>query len=154
LNKRNFTHNSNFVFASNLFEDKEVEYFLQEVNLPGINFNHITTSVSAVPLVLQGDTPQYNDLMLSFILDEELILWKEIFKKLTLMRNPENSYGDNDEKWGNLIIQDDNSKEILKLEFHNLRIESVGDLEFNSNSEDEELTLSVTVKYDYFIILD
>ena len=75
---RNFTHNSNFFFQTNLFTEEETSYAVQECNLPGMNFSHVQVGKSSVFGNLEGDTITYNDLILSLIIDEKLVVWKEI----------------------------------------------------------------------------
>lgn len=151
---RNFTHNSNFFFQTNLFEDEETIYAIQECNLPGLAFNHIEVPRHAILGNVQGDTITYNDLTLNLIMDENLFVWKAIVSKMQKMREPENSTAEQIEKIGFLEIQDDNTNKVLKLEFKGMMIESIDDLQYSTNSEDEIITCSVNIKYDYFIIVD
>jgi len=153
-NLRNFTHTSNFTFQTNLFTEEETAYSVQEAPLPGLSFSHIQTSRNAVFGNIQGDTITYNDLTLSFIMDEKLTIWKEIVGKMIKMRDPNQVTAEQIEKYGYLEIHDDNSKEVLKLEFVNCMIESIDDLQYSTTSEDEIITCSVTIKYDYYNIVE
>jgi len=152
-NMRSFSHNSNFFFQTNLFNEEETSYAIQEVNLPGVSFSHIQTSARSVMGNIQGDTLTFNDLTLNLIIDEDLVVWKEIMNKILEMRNPENELGKQIEKYSYLEIHDDNSNKILKLEFINCMIESIDDLAYNTTSEDEVITCSITIKYDYFVVI-
>jgi len=149
---RNFTHNSNFLFQTNLFTEEETTYAIQECPLPGLSFSHIQIGARSVLGNVQGDTLNFNDLTISLIIDEELKVWKEIVQKMLKMRNPENSLGEQIQKYSYLEIHDDNSKEVLKLEFIDCTIESIDDLMYNTTSQDEVITCSVTIKYDYYIV--
>lgn len=153
-NLRNFTHSSNFIFQTNLFTEEETGYGVQELSIPGLSFSHIQTSKNAVFGNIQGDTVTYNDLTLNFIMDENLIIWKEIVQKMIKMRDPNNLTAEQIEKYGYLEIHDDNSKEVLKLEFINCMIESIDDLQYSTISDDEIITCSVTIKYDYYNIVE
>lgn len=150
---RNFTHNSNFFFQTNLFNEEETSYAIQECNLPGMNFSHIQVASSAVFGNLEGDTITYNDLILSLIIDEDLVVWKEIIEKMQRMRNPLTSEGELYEKKGFLEIHDDNSNLIVKLEFTGMMIEVIDDLNYNTIEEDEIITCTVTIRYDYYTIV-
>ena len=150
---RNFTHNSNFVFNTNLFGE-ETQYNIQEVQLPGLSFAHMQTSTNSTFLNMQGDTLTYNDLTLNFIIDEDLMVWKEIVKSLQTMRDPTSGTGELLEKYSYLEIHDDNSKLVLKLEFINCMIEGIDDLAYNTTSQDEIITCSATIKYDYYTIVE
>ena len=149
---RNFTHNSNFFFQTNLFNKDETSYAVQECNLPGLNFSHIQISKRSVFANEQGDTISYNDLNISLIIDEDLVVWKDIITSMQNMRNPVTTKGEEYMKYGYLIIQDDNTNQIIKLEFIDMIIESIDDMTFNTNSEDEIITCTVTIKYDYYIV--
>jgi hypothetical protein len=151
-NTRNFTHNSNFFFGTNLFGE-EATYNTQVVNLPGLSFSHINLSRQSSLLNMQGDTITYNDLTVEIIVDEELKVWKDIVGSLLKMREGESGLGENLEKSAFLEIHDDNTKKILKLEFENCMIESIDDLSYNTNSDDEIITVSVTIKYDFYRII-
>jgi hypothetical protein len=114
MSHRNFSHTSNFLFGTTLFDD----------------------------------------LNLDIIIDEELKTWKEIVNNMFKMREQYSGTGELVEGDSWLEIQDDNTHRILKLEFKDCMIESIGDLEYNSTSEDEIMTLPVTIKYDYYEIFE
>lgn len=149
-NNRNFTHSSNFIFITNLFNDEQTSYAVQEVNLPGLSFSHVQASTRSSMLNLQADTLNFNDLTLNLVVDENLKVWKEIVGKLTRMRDASTTEGENIEEMSFLEVHDDNSKLVLKLEFSGCMIESIDDLSFSTISEDEIITCSVTLKYDYY----
>jgi hypothetical protein len=154
MSTRNFTHNSNFIFTTNLFNDENVSYYIQEANLPGLSFSHIQVSRQSTSMNFQADTLTYNDLTLNFIIDEELSVWKNIVSKMQKMRDVYSGEGELIEKSGYLEIHDDNSNIILKVEFINLIIESIDDMQYSTNTEDEIITCSINLKYDYYNILD
>lgn len=149
---RNFSHNSNFFFQTNLFSEEETSYAVQECNLPGMSFSHIQLGRSAVLGNIEGDTVSYNDLIVSLIIDEKLTVWKEIINKMQKMRDPISSEGELIEKKGFLEIHDDNSNLVLKLEFYNMMLEVIDDLNYNTTSEDEVITCTVTIRYDYYTV--
>ena len=150
---RNFTHNSNFIFQTNLFGE-ETTYSIQEVALPGMGFSHVEVGKSSVLGNLQGDTINYNDLSIGVIMDEELLIWKEIVGTMqNKMRDPYSGTGDIESKYGHLEIHDDNSKLVLKLEFTGIMIESIDDLAYNTNADDEIITVNINLKYDYYTIV-
>lgn len=152
-NLRNFTHSSNFFFVTNLFSNEETTYSIQEVNLPGLSFSHIQAANRSALLNLQGDTLTFNDLILNIIIDEKLTVWKEIIGTMLKMRDAYSTKGENIEEMSFLEIHDDNSNLVLKLEFSGCMIETIDDLSYSTISEDEIVTCSVTIKYDYFRIV-
>jgi len=154
MNNRNFTHNSNFIFQTNLFNKEETIYSIQECNLPGISFSHIQINKSSVTGNFQGDTATYNDLSLTLIVDEKLTIWKDIVKTLQKMRDPYPSEAEEIVEYSYLEIHDDNSNLVVKLEFVDCLIESIGDLIYNTTEEDEIMTCEVSIKYDYYNIIE
>jgi hypothetical protein len=151
-NTRNFTHNSNFFFGTNLFGE-ETMFNIQTCNLPGLNFSHIQTGRQSSLLNFQGDTLTFNDLTVDIIVDEDLEIWKDIAGSMLKMRDAESGHGELIEKNSWLDIHDDNGKSVLKLRFKNCLIESIDDLAYNTNADDEIITVSVTIKYDYYEII-
>jgi len=152
MSTRNFTHNSNFTFTTNLFNDEEISYYIQEVNLPGLSFSHIQLGRQSSLMNVQADTLNYNDLTLNFIMDEDLKVWKDIIKKMQSMREVYEGTAEEIKKFGYLEIHDDNSRKILKLEFIDIMIESIDDMQYSTNTDDDIITCSVNLKYDYYNI--
>ena len=148
-NVKNFSHSSSVYFVMDIF-GREVTYNVQRVNLPGISFSNIELAKTAQRFLKQGDTPTYNTLSVDIILDENLEIWKEIvstFQKMTIE-------GDGDmyltEFSSFLHIFDEKDKSILKLDFIDCVLQSIGDIEFDTTSDDEELTLTLTIDYAFF----
>jgi len=152
MSHRNFSHNSNFIFQTNLFENDTFFYYLQECNLPGLSFSHIEMPKNAVLGNIQGDTITYSPLSISIIIDEKLETWKNIINVAQKMRNPVSSTGEPISKWGHLTIQDDNTNQVVKLEFRDMMLESISDLTYSTTSEDEIITCTVDIKYDFYTI--
>jgi len=151
MSNKNFTHNSNYYFGTTLFTDN-VLYNIQQVNLPGVAFSHIKTSKSSVEGFLTGDTLVFNALNVNIIVDEKLETWQSIMSTIFVMREQDKGLGSDLEGQAWIVLQDDNGHNILKVTYHSARIESIGDLEFNSISEDEIITLDIGLVYDNFTI--
>ena len=151
-NVKNFSHSSSVYFVMDIF-GREVTYNVQRVNLPGISFSNIELVKTAQRFLKQGDTPTYNTLSVDIILDENLEIWKEIvstFQKMTIE-------GDGDmyltEFSSFLHIFDEKDKSILKLDFIDCVLQSIGDIEFDTTSDDQELTLTLTIDYAFFFFI-
>ena len=154
--QRNFTHNSNYFFGSTLFGE-DTSYAIQEVNLPGLSINSVDISRRGIMGHMSGDTLTYNDLSISLIMDEKLLIWKELVEALQDKVDPKKAQGDisnNSQKMAWMIIQDDNAKEILKLNFYGVSLGGIEDMQYSSNTEDEIITCPIVVKYDYFTVGD
>jgi len=151
MSQRNFSHISNFIFGTNMLGE-ETQYNIQGCNLPGVSISHIKTNKNSQSLFLQGDTIEYNPLEIELILDEGLETWKDIMSKFEHMREQQEGTGEILQSGSWLLIQDDNSNNILKINFYNTIINSIGDLKFSTTSEDNNITLSISISYDYYTI--
>lgn len=149
LNTRNFTHQSNVYFGCTLF-DRDFTAFVQRVSLPGMSFSNIEMSKMAVKFYTQGDTPTYNPLSVDLLVDSELKIWREIIQSFQIMTKQ--GVGDNGMRNFDTFIHIFNEKDesVVKVDFKHCILESIGDLEFDSSSEDSELIMSLTINYAYF----
>lgn len=149
LNTRNFTHQSNIFFGCTLF-GRDFTAFVQRVSLPGMSFSNIEMSKMAVKFYAPGDTPTYNPLSLDLLVDSELRIWREIIQNFQIMTKQ--GVGDNTYKDFDSFIHIFNEKDesVVKIDYKHCLLESIGDLEFDSSSEDPEITMSLTINYSYF----
>lgn len=149
MNNKNFSHQSNVFFGCSLFK-RDFTAFVQRVSLPGISFSNIEASKMAVKFYAPGDTPTYNPLNVDILLDDKLELWKEIVQHFQRGTIP--GVGDNNlvefESFVHIFGEDD--KSIMRLNFHHCLLENIGDVEYDSSSEDAELTLSLSINYAYY----
>jgi hypothetical protein len=87
-------------------------------------------------------------------MDEKLVIWGSIVNTMqNKMRSPEEGKGVSVSKTGFLEIHDDNANEVLKLEFHGMMLESIDDMLFTTTTEDDIITLGVSMRYDYYTIV-
>lgn len=56
-----------------------VNFFLQEVAIPGMNFPHVEQANPLVRIPIPGDHMEYDDLYISFQVDENLQNYQELF---------------------------------------------------------------------------
>ena len=148
-NVKNFSHSSSVYFTMTVL-GREVTYNVQRVNLPGISFNNIELSKTAQRFFKQGDTPQYNSLTLDIILDENLEIWKEIVSIFQTMTKEGDGDQELTEFTSYLHIYNEKDQSILRLEFIDCVFQNIGDVEFDTSGEDQELILSLTIDYAFF----
>lgn len=67
-----------------------VEYFLQEVNVPGMTLSALSSPTPFVDLKIPGDKIEYDTLKMTFLIDEEMKTWLEIYAWIQAMAFPEN----------------------------------------------------------------
>jgi len=153
VNYNNFAQKTNWVAGSNKFEN--IQFYLTTLNIPGINFNHPDVgSRGSAKLNLTGDTLTYNNLSFEFLIDEDFNVYKEFMKKIKENISIENaSFANIDfDFW--VQLNNNKGNKILKFNFTNCRIESIGDINLDTTDDATEQTLSVEVKFDYYEIED
>lgn len=79
---QNQPENKNFLQASKFLlsfkRAPNVQFFCQEVNLPGVMIKPLVRSTPLVELYVPGSKIEYETLDIKFLIDEELASWKEI----------------------------------------------------------------------------
>ena len=66
-----------------------IEFFCQTANVPGISLGEQTQETGLVDIPVPGDKITYQDLSISFLLDENLNNWKELHDWMTGLGFPE-----------------------------------------------------------------
>lgn len=151
MNNRNFNHSSNIYFGCELFS-RDFIANVQKVNIPGISYNNVELNKSAVKFYKQGCTAVYNTLSVDVLVDENLFVWKEIMDRFQTMTK----VGDGDMEmmeFNSFIhIFNEQDKSIMKLNFEDCIIQSIGDLNFQSDGNDEELTVTLSIDYAFYTL--
>ena len=88
ISNRNYLSPVGFKLVLEKF--RGVDFFCQRVNLPDVTmpFTEVPTRFRQFPIVAGGGVT-YGDLTVSFIVDEELINWKEIYNWIRTNGNSE-----------------------------------------------------------------
>lgn len=149
MNLNNFAQPSNYTAGSG--ELKLTELYLTSVNIPGITMNHPELGGrSGVHLIQGGDTLVYNSLSFELHIDEDFKIYHEFMDKIMNTVNPESgSYAPVEfDFWVN--INNSKGHSLFKLEFFSCRIESIGDIQLDTKSDETELVLPVEIKYMYY----
>jgi len=85
----NILGNNNFHFE--IFELPTVSMFAQEFSLPGITLGRAPVPTSAVDYNVPGEKIEYEDLVITFLVDEFLKNYIEIFNWMTYLGFPEDT---------------------------------------------------------------
>jgi len=152
MNTNNFAQKTNFFAGSDKFP--LLPFYLTSVNIPGINLSHPEVGGrSGTRLNLSGDTITYNQLAFEMLIDEDFQIYHEFMDKINLNINPESGLFASIEF--NFWVQINNSKSnpLFRMEFSNCRIETISDIQLDTQDEMTEYTLSVDIKYDYYKII-
>ena len=158
-----------------------VEFFCQTANIPGISLGQATVDTPLKSIPFPGDELSYQDLGISFLVDENLNNYKEIHDWLTGLGAPQNHNqfstlrdtgtdrfpGQTTNSPNNNAVPDGgtysdatltilNSKNIAKVEirFHNIFPTSLGSLSYDVQASDVNyLQASVDFSYMYYEIV-
>lgn len=148
----NLLKNENFTFILNN-EFKTLEFFVQEVNIPGVNLGEIQINHLSQNQKRVGDTLNYSQLNVTVICDEKLKAFQEVYNYLIRLKNPETGILDIEKAYfnGNLILTTNKNNPLLNIVFYNCWINSISDLQLvTTNTEANVLTFTITMNFDYY----
>jgi len=164
-----FARTTQFKFS--LLKIPNVEYFTTTANIPGISFTgdaDINTPFKTIAMI--GDTLDFEDLTVEFLVNEDLSNYREIHDWMTgigfpqsnpqfttaLAENTGTAAGENNvtsllTSDATMTILSNKNNPILRCNFRNCHPKSLSALSFNSQSTDtEQITATVTFKYDLY----
>lgn len=160
---------SQFGFRLIISRLPEIEYFIQSISLPGLSLpGALRSTPFASPLAYPGDI-QYNDLTISFKVDEELknymSIWNWMVKlgfpqrfgqyKQIAEKNKELASFEEGEVTSNIKLEILNNKHLpaFEVDFISCWPTSLNDLMFSTTASTVEyLTAEVTFKYHYYTL--
>ena len=136
---QNFLKNNYFKFILNKIPN--VEFYVQGCNLPSIGTNYVETkSAFAHPLQTTGVNLDYGTLSLSFIVDEDLYNYMELYNWIK-GQVPELTYNDVDSETerysdASLLILNSVYKPNLRVDFFDLFPVNLGEISFDLTDSD------------------
>jgi len=138
-----------------------VEFFVQKLNIPGITMNSVETPTPFNKIYQVGDKLSYSELILTFILDEDMKTYLEVFNWITSSTAPQSfdqyrgSPKDRGALFTDITIMVLNSHKNLNLSFDFKNCFPVGLGEVSLDTTQTDLTYpecTVNFQYDYFTI--
>ena len=149
----NFTQTSNFKVFLPFIQDEQ--FNVQSVELPGISFTLPEVfAQSGKRALLTGDSINFDPVTIEFLLDEKLITYKKILKWFLESINPNSGVIDNKDFMCGIEMTDNAGHSLICLQLFGCKFESIGSVNLTSNSEDNEITLSVTMRFDDLEFVD
>lgn len=152
MNKRNYAQASNYMCGTDALDI--LPFYVQTLNIPGISFGLPEVGGRSGTMInLASDTAQFSSLSLEILLDEDYQVFKDINGLITDQIDVETGTF-NDlyfDFW--TTVTDDMGKPVMKVEYYNCRIESVGDLSLDATNETTEITFALELKFDYYKIV-
>lgn len=131
-----------------------VTYFAQRVPIPSVNLGttHQFTN-QEVDIKLPGDKIEYDDLLISFIIDEDVASFAEILRWIQDAAGSELSPQDLMTDLS-IVILTNNSNKNKTFKFYNAFPYSISNIMLDVTvSEDQPLTADVMFKYTHFTIV-
>ena len=135
-------------------------YFCQTVNLPGASTSEVSIETPFSTTYRHGDKLQFEQLVMTAIIDEDLRVWEESFKWLVSLTYPHQfpEYVKNLKNKvpyydGILTLNTNANLPNMRIKFFNCHPVSIGGIQFNtSDSADTTPTFDITFRYDTFEI--
>ena len=156
---KSFLSNNKFEFV--LGRIPNFTFFVQGVNLPGLTLqsSSINTPFSAVSL--PGNQITFGTLSLSFIVDEDMQSWYELYSWIVQLGNPKgyNKVGTLTGQPGSVISTTSDATLILKSNANNPNFQfnffdvyptELGDMSFTTTDNQEFVTSTATFNYGYY----
>jgi hypothetical protein len=161
-------------FRFSILKIPNTEYFIQEVNLPGIAFSgDAVLNTRFTSLNMMGDTVNYEPLEISFAVQENLSNWREIHDWMVGIGFPENTGQFADaisdaavtttsvpsrtanvstlQSDATLMIMTNKNNPTVKVNFKNVYPTSLSGVSFDTKDTDSQnLTATMTMSYDYY----
>lgn len=144
-----------------------VQYFCQEANLPGATLSEATFSTPLRDVPIAGNKLSYGEFDITFIVDEQLQSWNELYKWLLAIGSPKSlaerarlNEFQNEFTTGNsyysdatLTIMSALNNPLLRVNYHRMFPISISDVKFDTQLDaDTIITATATFQYEYFEI--
>ena len=133
MNYNNLAQKTNWTAGTDKFP--LMPFYLTNISIPGMNFSLPETgSRFGSRINLPSDTIIFNSLSFDFLIDEDFEIYRTFYSYIINSINPEK--GTFADISFDLWVELNNSKgnKIMKFEFYNCRIESIGDIELDTTS--------------------
>lgn len=150
MNYNNLAEQTNFIAGSSAF--KHIPFFLSSITVPEMSVDHpeISGGRFSHNIKLAGDTIKYGTLSFEMLIDENLLIYDEIYNLIKSNTNPDNNtFGDF--MFDFFIEMNDNKgHSVLVFHFDNCRISSIGSLNLETSDDNPYYKLSMEMMFDKF----
>jgi hypothetical protein len=137
-----------------------VQYFCQEVNLPGVSLGEVNRATPFLDMFSPGTKLTYDPLDITFTIDEELKSWTNLYDWFTSMADPDGFEGrdhprelQNNKHFSDatLTILSALNNPLLRVNFTNVFPLTVSDINFDTKlSADTIITAKATFRYQSY----
>ena len=140
-----------------------VTFFIQSITIPDVTLGGTQVSTPFVNLPLPGDTLQYSELQLTYIMDEDMQSWREIYEWMFNLGNPEsrNKIGALTQIPGrinsvtsdaSLLVKSNSNNPRVKFIFKDIFPTTLGGVTLSSSEGQEFLTSTISFLYSYYSV--
>lgn len=158
---KSFLSNNKFEFT--LDRIPNFTFFVQSVNLPSITLNPTIVQTPASAVQLPGNIVAFSQISLTFMVDEEMQSWYEIYNWIIQLGNPENTNkrgtltgdpGSNRHITSDatLFIKTNSNNPNWKVSFVDVFPIDLGELTFSTIESQDFLSSSVSFGYTYYTL--
>ena len=156
---RSFLSNNKFDFV--LRRIPNFTYFVQAVNLPSMSLQSTTINTPFSALSVPGNQINFGTLTLTFMVDEDMQSWLELYNWIVQLGNPKgyNKTGTLTGKPGSvtsrtsdatLFIKSNSNNSNLRFDFVDVYPTDLGEMNFTTTDNQEFVTSTVTFNYGYY----
>jgi hypothetical protein len=158
---KSFLSNNKFDFV--LDRIPNFTFFVQSVNLPSLALQSTTVNTPFAQLSIPGNQLSFGQLTMSFMVDENMQSWYELYNWMFQLGNPTtlNKVGTLNGKPGSnnsttsdgtLFIKTNSNNPMWKVNFFEMYPNDLGDITFSTAETQEFITSTVTFNYTYYVV--
>ena len=161
----NFLQPTKYILSFNRLPT--VQYFCQQANIPGVSIDSAVFPTPLVDVPLAGNKLSYDEFTVTFIVDEFIQSWNELYKWLLAMGSPKSL----EERVNYNTLQNSNTSKVsyysdanltvmtalnnpaVRINFHRMFPTNLTSINFDTGqSADTIITATATFRYEYFDI--
>lgn len=158
---KNFLSPLGFVF--NLKKTPATNFFVTRASLPGLNLAFAEVATPFVKMPVPGEKIQFNDLSITFKVDEDMRNWNEIYEWIIAMGFPQSfeqykaikqkQLGEGVYSDATLNVLTSSMNPNLEFQFVNMFPYMLSDLDFSTQGADVEyIEATVQFRFEYFTV--
>ena len=140
-------------FETNFLRMPGVSYFCQRVNIPGISLSNTIQSTPFANIPIEGDVLEFEDLTISFIVDEDMQNYLELYNWIQSLGFPD-KYSQYDNETSsiksdvNILIHTNKSNPNYSIVFKDVFPVSLGTISFDTNATTlDSIIVDASFKY-------
>lgn len=148
MNRLNYAQHSNFIAGcSQLFK---YEFYVQEINLPGLNINVYDSYNQGMKHLLTGDSITHTELNLTVMLDEDFLVY-QAFKEWMegCVNQTSGSFAERDFTFY-CDIHNNKGNYLFTVMFYGCKMLSLSDVQMSAQDDTPSNSVSVSIDYDWF----